>query len=181
MNRKKPKRFTKNFSKRLVELMSRNGLSSERSESGVNFSELAKAVNCSNQMARKYSLGEALPDPHTIVKIAQFLDVSPGWLLFGENRFNPTDLKQTELIGIDYELLRYILLRVAPLFSTTHDSTEVVNFVMDIVYDSSHLDTDHKTILKIIDISVSSAGRFQKPASSKREDNDDFRAKTQSK
>ena len=181
MSKRKSKRIAKNFSKRLVELMIRKGLASSRSAAGVNFSQLAKAANCSNQMARKYTLGEALPDPDTIIKIATFLEASPGWLLFGDNPASPNNLKQAELIGIDYELLRYILLRVAPLFSVAQDPKEVINFVMDIVYDASHLDSDRKTILKIIDMSVSSAGRFQKAPSSKKENKNDFGAQRQSK
>lgn len=167
MDKKNLNRTTINFSKRLIELLERKGLSSTRSTAGVNFNELAKAVGCSNQMARKYTLGQALPDADTILKIAHYLNASPGWLLFGENPTAPIDANQSELVGIDYELLRHILHKISPLFVSTENANEVVNFAMDIIYDASHLNTDRKTIFKIIEISISSAERFQKTSMGK--------------
>lgn len=154
-------RIMANFSKRLVESLEKKGFTSTRSRSGVDFSKLAKAVDCSNQMTRKYALGQALPDAETVLKIAHYLDVSPGWLLFGENTTVSLEKTQSELIGIDYELLRYILTKIIPLVDA-NNTDEVINFTMDIVYDASHLNAELKTILKIIDMSISSAKRFQK-------------------
>ena len=60
------------------------GHHSGRSKAGVKIDKLSEVCDCSQQMARRYVLGEALPDIDIIVKIAKWLNVSPGWLVFGE-------------------------------------------------------------------------------------------------
>jgi transcriptional regulator with XRE-family HTH domain len=153
--------FLQSFSKRLCSVLKEKGFFSNTASSGVKVTELSKAAGCSNQMARRYSLGEAMPDYDTVLNIAHWLDTSPGWLLFGNDDLNIPKNSNVELVGIDYELLRYILIQASPLISTSADFDETVNFIIDVVYDSAHISTDDKTRKKIIDMTISSAGRFQ--------------------
>jgi transcriptional regulator with XRE-family HTH domain len=100
--------FIQDFSQRLIKALQDKGYSSSRSKSGIEMSELAKIAGVSYSMARKYVLGVALPDYHLIPKIAHWLNVSPGWLLFGEE-LSFSHLKSSTAIEIETELLRYIL------------------------------------------------------------------------
>ncbi|KTC65683.1 putative transcriptional regulator (plasmid) [Legionella adelaidensis] len=152
--------FVNNFSHRLKKLMINKGLSSTKSLAGVKISAIAKVCGCSIQMARRYVLGEALPEIDTIYKIAKWLNVPPGWLLFGEEPESPVNLDYSQLIQIDPEILEYILLKSAPLYSLSGNEKELVNFIMDIISDVTHIKADNESILKIINISINSAIRF---------------------
>ena len=112
-------------------------------------------------MVRRYVLGEALPDIEKIIKIAKWLNISPGWLLFGEETILPVNLDKNNLIHIESELLEYILKKSIQLIFLTHDVKELVAFIMDIINDTTHIDADKKAILKIVDMSVNSVTRFK--------------------
>src|SRR6476620_6840684 len=96
--------FVAKFSKRLTTLLQDKGYISNRSKAGIEITQLAKVAGVSYQMARKYTLGMALPDYHIIPKIAKWLDVSPSWLMFGEKETIVPELKPNPLIEIDIEL-----------------------------------------------------------------------------
>jgi len=149
--------FVNNFSKRLNTLLQKKGYTSTRSKAGIQIHQLAQAAGVSYQMARKYILGMALPDYHIVPKIAKWLNVSPSWLLFGEKEFALPELKPSSLIEIDIELLRYILNKCTVLFPPSSESEKIANYIVGIIYDASHLNADTKTILKIIDMMLSSA------------------------
>ena len=159
---KKVENIAKNFSKRLASQLKKRGLNSTRSSTGVNYTQLAHAIGCSKQMTRRYLLGEALPDHKLILKIASWLNVSPGWLLFGESRKNFSHSSDTESITIDYDLLQYILLKVSSLYSSGDEAKEIVDFTLTIIRDASCIDANHEVIRKIVDMAVESAERFQK-------------------
>lgn len=152
--------FVTNFSRRLTSVMQEAGLGSSNSRAGVRINKLAEMSGCSLQMARRYALGEALPDIDATYKIASWLKVSPGWLLFGEETQNPNIIGEKDLICIPPELLEYVLLKSSKLFSIATDVGELVSFIMDIIKDSVHIEADRKAILKVIDISITSALRF---------------------
>lgn len=149
--------FIKKFSKRLKVSMHNKGYTSHRSKEKIEITELANIAGCSYQMARRYALGEALPEMNILYKIALHLDVSPGWLLFGEKEIKAPDSKATPVIEIEKDILSYILNKCTPFFYLEKQSNEIiVSYIMDIVYDASHLNTDKKTILKIVDMMVNS-------------------------
>ena len=83
--------FNQAFSQRLKSILIQKGYVSQRSITGVKVSELAKAINCSHQMARRYALGDALPDYEAVLRMAAWLEVSPGWLLFGTKESLPPE------------------------------------------------------------------------------------------
>ena len=159
--------FVHNFSRRLTYLMQQAGFGSLRSKAGVKIKHLAQISGCSHQMARRYVLGNALPDVDVTFKIAKWLKVSPGWLLFGEESDIPNNINQKNLINIEPDLLEYILIKSAPLFSITNDMRELACFIMDIINDTTHIEAEKKDILKIVDISIHSAMRFNENANDK--------------
>jgi transcriptional regulator with XRE-family HTH domain len=133
---------------------------SSASKAGVKISVLAEICGCSHQMARRYVLGEALPEVDITYKIAKWLKVSPGWLLFGEETQVPNNITKTNLIQIEPDLFEYILTKSTMLFEMTKDTKELVHFIMDSVNDATHIKADKEELMKIIDISVNSAMRF---------------------
>lgn len=156
------KKFIQRFSRRLNSIMSEAGYKSTRSRGGIDISKLANISGCSYQMARKYSLGQALPELHIVSKIATWLNTSPSWLLFGDNESSLASPKSCATIEIDRDLLKYILDKCSALFPFTKEADKVVNYIVDVIYDVSHLNADNKTILKIIDMMFSSALQLNK-------------------
>jgi len=78
------------FSKRLMEAMKAKGYLASRSPKGICIQTLAQFAGASEQICRRYVRGDALPDYEKITKIAHSLQISPGWLLFGEQSI-PTE------------------------------------------------------------------------------------------
>ena len=66
------------------------------------------------------------------------------------------------MIEIDRSLLKYILNKSLTLFSLSRDSEDIINFVVETVYDAAHLDVDTKALHKIIDMMISSATLLNK-------------------
>jgi transcriptional regulator with XRE-family HTH domain len=143
------------FSKRLNEKLDQSTQAQPGGRSKIN--QLAAFAGVSYQMARKYTLGLALPELHVISKIANWLNTSPSWLFFGENPTEPLHEKQGETIRIEPSLLKYILKKSSVLFTYSDNHDEIVNFIVDTAYDATHLNSDNKTIHKVIDMMISSA------------------------
>lgn len=152
--------FIHSFSRRLKKLVAEKGFQSNRSKCGIDITKLAQISDCSYQMARKYALGEALPELAVVAKIATWLDTSASWLLFGEKQTALSSKKQGAVIEIEPTLLKYILKKCSILFSYSNNIDEIVNFIVETVYDAAHLNSDHQTIYKIIDMMVASATLF---------------------
>lgn len=149
-------KLASNFSERLNLKLKEFGLHSKRAESGVQLTELSKVAGVSYQMARKYSLGLALPEPDVAIKIAQWLNISSGWLIFGEdNQQNGNN--HTCLVNIDKDLLAYILETTFKKFSLNHSQMNIVDYLLEVIYDASHLNTNPETTKQIIDMMLSSA------------------------
>lgn len=148
------------FAQRLNQMICQKGYGSQRSKAGVNIRQLSAITGCSYQMARKYALGEALPEIHVIIKIAEWLDISPNELLLDENTKHCQKTKTDTAISIEPELLKYILNKSSLLLSSSKDTKSVINFIFDTIYDASHLEVEPKTIYKIVDMMVSSAIRL---------------------
>lgn len=146
------------FGKRLNSLLQKEGYTSQRSKAGTEVAQLADVAGVSFQMARKYALGLALPDYHILHKIANWLNVSPSWLLFGEKEpVIPEKIKSNSSIEIETDLLKYILTKCAVLFPNDNQPEKIMNYIMSVIYDASHIEADKKTILKMIDMMISSA------------------------
>ncbi len=157
------------FGKRLNSLLQREGYTSQRSRAGTDVSQLAKVAGVSFQMARKYALGLALPDYHILPKIANWLNVSPSWLLFGEhNPIVPEKIKSNSNIEIETDMLKYILTKCAVLFPNDEEPEKVMNYITSVIYDASHIEADKNTVLKMIDMMISSAIQLSNITAKKR-------------
>lgn len=150
-------KFLQNFSRRLNQIMSDEGYHSSRSKTGVDITRLSKISRCSYQMARKYTLGQALPELHVVLEIANWLKTSPSWLLFGENVRALSSHTSGAMIEITPDLLKYTLKKCHVLFELSQNLDEVINFIVEAIYDATHLHSDTPTIHKIIDMMISSA------------------------
>ena len=144
------------FSQRLVSAMKLRGYNSSRSPHGICMKTLADFAEVSEQICRRYMRGEALPGYEKIIRIAEKLDVSPAWLLFGETS------EYEHPISLDDDILHYILTHTHTLYpnktSTTH---EYADFVIGLVKEIRHIDTSKENLLKIIDLAVGSISSFK--------------------
>ena len=156
------------FANRLTQELKNKGLISNASSSGVQVIQMAKAINCSSQMVRRYVLGEALPDYFVAIKIAEWLGVSPGWLIFGDefNGFN-NDSNNQEQIKIEKEVLEYALENLIPLINSSKNQKEIISFIVSILFDASYISADNQKIKKIIDMAVNSVKHFSQTTEKK--------------
>lgn len=145
----------KNFSKRLIEAMKMKGFAASRSPSGISIPHLAEFSGASDQICRRYIRGDALPDYEKIIKIANNLDISPGWLLFGEESVS----KNTEL---EENVLHYILKHSHRLYSVEQSgNSDYADFVLELYREVRSLDTSEKTLYKIIDLAIGSISKYE--------------------
>ena len=100
--------FIEDFAQRLVCALKDKGLSSSTAKSGVRVIELAEAINCSKQNVRNYVMGTVLPDSYVVKTIADWLELDPGYLLFGHPT-NPPKPAEIAASKIDYNLLKQLV------------------------------------------------------------------------
>ncbi|MBA2650346.1 MAG: helix-turn-helix transcriptional regulator [Legionella sp.] len=136
------------------------GFNSQRSVSGVSIHKLSEITGYSLQICRKYLRGEAIPEPTKLLEISQKLNVSAGWLLFGngQDALNPSPDK----IIIRKNNLHYIFLKVGDLYNDRLLEQEVANFLMELVNDVSLINATDEQSKKIIDLALSSVKHFNK-------------------
>lgn len=152
--------LTKQFAYRLRDALIAAGFNSQRSTSGVNIHKLAEITGYSPQICRKYLRGDALPEPTKLVEIATQLQVSPGWLLFGDmNSDNPVS---SDKLTISKTLIRYIFERAYTLYNSGRTEFEIADFLMDLAHDVSQINATDAQSKKIIDLALSSATHFSR-------------------
>lgn len=153
----------KNFSNRLVNAMTSNGYIASRSPSGICMTTLSTFAGASEQICRRYIRGDALPDYDKIVKIAEHLNVSPGWLLFDTQEPTETAPQQKP---IDDDLLRYILTKSFQLYrEETGNTDDYADFVLRLLRDVREIDTSKENLHKIIGLAVGSISSFKEKRS----------------
>lgn len=150
--------LTKQFAYRLRDAMIAAGFNSQRSTSGVCIHKLAEITGYSLQICRKYLRGEAIPEPIKLAEIAATLQVSPGWLLFGDSH-NDSSLSPDKII-ISKNLLIYILKKAASLYNAPHLSSDVPGFLQELINDVSQINASEEQSKKIIDLALSSVKHF---------------------
>lgn len=150
--------LTKQFAFRLRDAMINAGFNSQRSTSGVCIHKLAEISGYSVQICRKYLRGEALPEPSKLAEIAQKLNVSPGWLLFGDSH---NDSPQSpDKITISKILLHYIFTQSTALYNAPGLGDELPNFLLGLVNDLSQINASEEQSKKIVDLALSSIKHF---------------------
>lgn len=146
------------FSIRLRQTLIEAGYGSTRSASGVNLQRLAELTGHSVQICRKYLLGKVIPDPAKLSVLATKLNVSPGWLLFGD--CHSMELMEDNKITISQPLLHYIFRHANDLYQTQHSDDELPDFLLELTKDVSQIDADEIQSKKIIDLALLSAKHF---------------------
>ena len=150
--------LTKQFAYRLRDAMIAAGFNSQRSTSGVCIHKLAEITGYSVQICRKYLRGEAIPEPVKLVEIAAKLNVSPGWLLFGESHGDSPLAK--DKITISKILLYYMFTRAGDLYNASRLGEEVPDFLLELINDISQMNASEEQSKKIIDLALSSIKHF---------------------
>lgn len=147
--------FAKQFACRLKEAMMSAGLTSSRSTSGVCIHQLAEITHYSLQICRRYLRGEAIPEPIKLVEMAEKLNTSPGWLLFGES----SHAQNAQKLTIDKKLLHYIFLQAGALYNAA-ETEDTAAFLTNLANDVSLISASEEQSKKIIDLALSSVNYF---------------------
>jgi hypothetical protein len=150
--------LTKQFAQRLRDSMIAAGFNSPRSISGVCIHKLSEITGYSLQICRKYLRGEALPEPLKVQEIAMRLNVSAGWLLFGNslNIQNPSQDK----ISMSKPVLHYLFNKARLLYNSSLKEEELSNFLIDLIQDLSLINASEEQSKKIIDLAFTSLKHF---------------------
>ena len=153
----------KTFSNRLIEAMKASGHTASRSPSGICITTLAKFAGASEQICRRYIRGDGLPDYEKVVNIAACLNVSPGWLLFGEQQ--PAD----QVKPIDDDTMCYLLNESYIAFNNeTENTDDFGSFVLELTRDVREINTSKEILHKIIDMAVGSISSNKRKQRSKK-------------
>jgi transcriptional regulator with XRE-family HTH domain len=145
--------FASSFSSRLKASLLNAGLISSRSTSGVDIHELVAITGYSSQICRKYLKGQAIPEPSKLCEIAAKLNVSPGWLLFGESA---TEEHGLEKILLSKATLHYLFYKAHAFAHQEISAPEFANFLSKLSYDISEMEVNDKQSMKIIDLTFNS-------------------------
>ena len=150
--------LTQHFAKRLRETMIAAGYNSQRSTSGVSIHKLAEITGYSQQICRKYLRGEAIPEPVKLAEIAAKLQVSPGWLLFGDSHQDGN--YSANHLTIRISLLHYIFAHASELYHADRSGDEISDFLLDLMKNISQINASEEQSKKIIDLALSSVRHF---------------------
>ncbi len=147
-------RLTKQFAHRLRDTLIAKNYCSSRSTSGVDIYRFAKMAGHSPQICRKYLRGEAVPELSKLVEIASKLNVSPGWLLFGDSHTNHPE--EENKITISKNLLHYIFTHANMLYQSERSHQDKLpNFLLELTKDVSQIEVNDEQSKKIIDLAMS--------------------------
>ena len=149
----------KSFALRLRNSLIAAGYHSTRSPSGVDIHRFSVMTGYSPQICRKYLRGQALPESSKLVDIAEQLNVSPGWLLFGDcHSSNPGEHHK---ITISKDLLHYIFSHVSKLSQPDcPNALQLSNLFLTLTADISQMNADPDQSKKIVDLALFSARKL---------------------
>jgi len=149
----------KQFASRLKDTLIAANYRSSRSTSGVDIHRFAEMTGYSPQICRKYLRGQAIPEPNKLAEIAATLNVSPGWLLFGDSHSN--DVNEEHKITISKDLLHYIFTHANRLYHEEPSNQDgLPQFLLDLTLDVSQINVNDEQSKKIIDLALYSIKRF---------------------
>ena len=130
------------FAQRLKDAMLAHGHRSTHSKSGVCIQALTVLTGHSRQICRKYVAGEVIPEPQVLLKLAMDLNISAGWLLFGElpkKAFSPTE---------------EILIRRSLLETILSQQVAQPAFLLRVIEEVSQMPGDEAQLKKVIDLAL---------------------------
>lgn len=153
--------FLNQFACRLRDAMIARGFTSQRSTSGVCIHKLAELTGYSLQICRKYLRGEAIPEPLKLMELATQLQVSPGWLLFGDEANTPNITEES--IILSKNVLHTLFVKAASLYRSNLPEQEVPGFLMELIKDITLINANEEQSKRIIDLAFSSVKHFSHP------------------
>lgn len=163
------KTFNLEFSERLRGLMIARGHASYSASSGVSPTALCKGIGCFTEMALRYLDGRSIPSPENILKIAAWLDVEPGFLLFGEQGAKKSKQDHNK-INIDKDLLIYALQKALPIIKNVKHESEALEFFISILLDLSQMEIETEQLKKVFDLTIRSTTFLEKEILSETKD-----------
>ena len=143
------------FSKRLISTLRERGYSSRTSRFGVRAAELSETLGCSTTRARNYISGKNAPDYTSVLIIADWLNVDPGWLTYGAATEN------SEKLYIDRALLKEIMIESVGLFQENSNPEASLAFLEELIVEASTLKADKPEILKMVKMAINSSNRLR--------------------
>jgi hypothetical protein len=148
------------FSNRLTKLLIERGKCSSRSTQLADPKFLAKLINCSVVMARRYLFGQSLPAEANLKKISDWAQIEPSWLLYGNTVKNKSTDPTINSNSLDKAILTEILNQMRQyLFEASLTDKEFESFIyfaVDIYENIHHLDIDFSNKVKMIELMVKS-------------------------
>lgn len=165
----KDKKHKVEFANRLRSLMIQRGYASHNATSGVSPSALAKAIGCFNEMALRYLDGRSIPNPESILKISEWLQVEPGYLLFGDQGFKPSNEKEENYLKIDKDFLHYTLIKITAFLKeiSRHNEEDFLDFYLNVLIELSNMDIQSNDLKKVFDLTMKSVLTSQDNGKSK--------------
>jgi hypothetical protein len=136
------------FASRLKTAMIQAGMNSQKSTSGIDIIKLSQKIGHSVQICRKYLKGEAIPEPSKILLIAETLNVSPGWLLFGDKYSH----QHKDHIIMHQEIFEYILYKSNLLHKKQWNLEKINNFVTKLIIDLYPINASLDQQKQIVDL-----------------------------
>lgn len=76
-------------------------LNAEMSKNGLFVKDLSQACGVTYEMARRYTLGTAKPRDEKLIKIAEWLNVSPSWLDYGQEEVQKSNADTPPILQIE--------------------------------------------------------------------------------
>jgi transcriptional regulator with XRE-family HTH domain len=151
------KKYNLEFSERLREIMLKKGYGSRSAAHGVSPIAISKAIGCYNEMSLRYLDGRSVPTPDIALKISEWLEISPAYLLFGEQENKHSfDNK----IHIDKDIIEYTLKKIIPLIKQSNNESEIISFFNSILSDISLINMDNDELKKVVNLAVKSTSFF---------------------
>ena len=135
------------FATRLRNALLSAGFQSQRSMSGVDILKFAQAIQHTPQICRKYLRGETIPEPQKLSEIAQMLNVSPGWLLFGDSHSQQDH--ENNKITISKNILHHLFSHISLLCSPNNASEVLPNFWLELTEDLQEFENNEEKSKKI--------------------------------
>lgn len=151
--------ITVSFAERLRSSLINAGFNSSRSATGVDILKFAKTISHTPQICRKYLRGETIPEPAKLAEIASHLNVSPGWLLFGESHGKQD--KESNKITINKNILHHLFIHINQLYSKDGAYEALPNFWLELTEDLQDFSSQEDKSKKIIDIALSAFKHFK--------------------
>lgn len=149
------------FAARLRDALLAKGYHSARSPSGIHIQKFADLTGHSVQICRKYLRGQSIPDSPKLIEIAAQLEVSPGWLLFGDCHGRHDG--QAHKITINRDLLHYIYTHFSALHPPDPIQADFFSeFFVNLVHDVCAISDDLEQSKKIIDLALATLCQSQK-------------------